>query len=108
MILGEKVTKSLRETMLLGGIKAKFWKWENISGNYSKVASSNISRLEAHTGFFRLRIKGIFDPYVLRPFNKKLISSLVMRVRTRYYTVDLFFKFLPCALLKLLTNNEIY
>ena len=32
---------------------------------YHKVASSNTSRLEAHEGFFRLPMKGIFDPYVL-------------------------------------------
>ena len=41
---------------------------------YCKVASSNKSRLEAHAGFFRLPMKGIFDPYVLWPFSKKLIS----------------------------------
>ena len=33
--------------------------------DYHKVASSNTSRLEAHAGFFRLVIKGIFDPYVV-------------------------------------------
>ena len=33
--------------------------------NYHKGASSNTSRLEAHAGFFRLLMKGIFDPYVL-------------------------------------------
>ena len=32
--------------------------------DYRKVASSNTSRLEAQTGFFRLLMKGIFDPYV--------------------------------------------
>ena len=32
---------------------------------YRKVASSNMSRLEAPAGFFRLLLKGIFDPYVL-------------------------------------------
>ena len=32
---------------------------------YRKVASSNTSRLEAHAGFFRLLMKGIFNPYVL-------------------------------------------
>ena len=31
---------------------------------YCKVASSNTSRLEAHEAFFRLLMKGIFDPYV--------------------------------------------
>ena len=35
---------------------------------YRKVASSHMSRLEAHAGFFRLLMKGIFDP-----FDKKLI-----------------------------------
>ena len=39
---------------------------------YCKVLNSNTSRLEAHAGFFRLLMKGIFDPYV--PFDKKLIS----------------------------------
>ena len=32
---------------------------------YRKIASSNTSRLEAHVGFFRLLMKGIFGPYVL-------------------------------------------
>ena len=32
---------------------------------YHKVASSTMSRLEAHVVFFRLLMKGIFDPYVL-------------------------------------------
>ena len=40
---------------------------------YRKIASSNTSRLEAHVGFFRLLMKGIFGPYVLWPFDKKLI-----------------------------------
>jgi cadmium resistance protein CadD (predicted permease) len=42
---------------------------------YRKVASSNTSYLEAHAGFFRLLMKGIFDA-----FGKKYISELVMRV----------------------------
>ena len=32
---------------------------------YRKVLSSNPSRLEAHTRFFRLLMKGSFDPYLL-------------------------------------------
>ena len=32
---------------------------------HRKVASSNTSCLEAHAGFFRLLIKGIFNPYLL-------------------------------------------
>ena len=31
---------------------------------YRKVASSNTPHLEAHADFFRLFMKGIFDPYV--------------------------------------------
>ena len=31
---------------------------------YHKVASFNMSRLEADAGFFRLFMKGIFSPYV--------------------------------------------
>ena len=41
---------------------------------YHKVASPNTSCLEAHAGFFRLLVKGIFNPYVPCPFDKKLIS----------------------------------
>ena len=37
----------------------------NFEMTYRKVASSNIFRLKAHAGFFRLLMKGIFDPYVL-------------------------------------------
>ena len=48
--------------------------WCKSFSTYRKVASSNTSRLEAHAGFFRLLMKGIFNPYVLRPFDKKLIS----------------------------------
>ena len=32
---------------------------------YRKVASSNTCCLEAHAGFYRLLMKGFFDPYVL-------------------------------------------
>jgi hypothetical protein len=42
--------------------------------NYCKVVSPNTSHLEAHAGFFRLLVKGIFNPYELQPFYKKLIS----------------------------------
>ena len=39
-------------------------------------------------------MKGIFDPlYVLWPFDKKLIPWLVTHIRTRNYTVFLWFKF---------------
>ena len=32
---------------------------------YRKVVTSNTFHLEAHAGFFRMLMKGIFDPYVL-------------------------------------------
>ena len=41
---------------------------------YCKVTTSNTSHLEAHAGFFRLLMKGFFDPYVLGHFDKKMIS----------------------------------
>ena len=56
---------------------------------YRKVASSNASHLEVHAGFFRWLMKWIFNPYELCPLDKKLIPSLVLRVRTRDYTVYL-------------------
>ena len=39
---------------------------------YRKVASANTSCLEAHAGFFRLLMKGIFDPY---GYSELLIKS---------------------------------
>ena len=55
------------------------WHYEKIIlhkvvSRYRKVVSSNTSHLEAYAGFFRLLMKEIFDPYVLLPFDKKLIS----------------------------------
>ena len=35
------------------------------SGTYHKVASSKTSYLEAHAGFFRLLMKGIFNSCIL-------------------------------------------
>ena len=42
---------------------------------------------DQHPGFYRLLMKGIFDAYVLWPFDKKLIFELVMRVNTHDFTV---------------------
>ena len=46
--------------------KVSFWQKVAFTLIYRKVASSNTSRLEAHAGFFRLHMKVIFDPYVLK------------------------------------------
>ena len=54
---------------------------------YSIVASTSPSRFEAHAGHFRLLMKGIFDAYVLWPFDKKSFFELVTRVNTRDFTV---------------------
>ena len=45
---------------------------------------SNPSCLEAHAEFFRPLMKGIFDPYVLWPFDKNWLAT---RIRIRNYTV---------------------
>ena len=42
--------------------------------NYCTVASTSPSCFEAHVGLFKLLMKGIFNPYVLRPLDKKLTS----------------------------------
>ena len=55
-------------------VRVRYEPWALFVLAYRKVASSNTSRLEAHAGFFRLVMKEIFDPYVLWPFDKKLIS----------------------------------
>ena len=52
----------------------KHWCVFHAESKYRKVASSNTTCLGAHAGFFKLLIKGIFDHYVLWPFDKKLIS----------------------------------
>ena len=54
---------------------------------YRIVASTSLSCFEAHTGLFRLLMKGIFYPYVLWPFDKMLISELVLRISIRNFTI---------------------
>ena len=53
-------------------LKKKF-QWE-LKKKFSDriVASTSPSRIKAHAGLFRSLMKGIFDPYVLWPFDKKL------------------------------------
>ena len=59
---------------------------------YHKIASSNTSCLEAHVGFFRLLMKGIFGPYVLWPFEKKLFFYIVtaLELPTIRYAYEMF------------------
>ena len=54
---------------------------------YWKVASSNMSYLEAQAGIYWLLMKGIFDVYILQPFDKKSIFELLMSVHTHNFTV---------------------
>ena len=42
---------------------------------YRIIASSNTSHLEAHPGIFTLLLKGIFDAYLLWPFDKNVTIS---------------------------------
>ena len=48
-------------------------RFDEMNKKWTLAYCNNTSRLEAHAGFFRLLMKGIFDPYVLWPFDKKLI-----------------------------------
>ena len=63
--------------------------WQNtiIFFEYRKVASSNTSRFEAHAGLFKLLMKGIFDAYVLWPFDQKCVFEFLRRVNTRDFTL---------------------
>ena len=62
------VTSFFIHVLSLNLLKFSFTLW--FKSIYRKVASSNTSQL----GLFRLLMKGILDPYVLWPFDKKLIS----------------------------------
>ena len=42
---------------------------------YRINVSSNKSRLEAHVGFFRLLMKGIFDPFVPKIQQTKMLVT---------------------------------
>ena len=56
-------------------LKNKFQDMCPVPANTVKLrVLNNTSCLEAHAGFFRLLMKEILDPYVLGPFDKKLIS----------------------------------
>ena len=46
-------------------VRPRFFDQIGHETKYRKVTSSNTSRLEAHAGFVRFLMKGIFDPYVL-------------------------------------------
>ena len=48
---------------------------------YRKVASSNMSCLEAHAGFFRLLMKGIFELFLL--VIKKFLAAWFDRIETQ-------------------------
>ena len=45
--------------------------------NYFKLAITSPSHLEAHTGSFRLSMKGKFDVYLLWPFGKNRVLYYV-------------------------------
>ena len=55
----------VQENITLEGILLHNFIFLQTSKRYRKIVSFNTSRLEAHAGFFRLLMKGIFNPYVL-------------------------------------------
>ena len=70
-------------THSISGLKSRVLKL-----TYHKVSSSNTSRLEPHPGFDRLLMKGIFDAYVLWPFDKRyVLNYLVTHFNTWNFTV---------------------
>ena len=76
----------------------KQWCTRNLNAlifRYRKVSNSNASCLEAHAGFFRLLMKGIFGTYIC-PFDKKLL----MYIRTHNFTafISFFSDFLASTL----------
>ena len=52
---------------------------------YRKVASSNTSPLEPNAYFFRLLMKGIFDPYVWWPFDKEIYNKIILCVTNTFF-----------------------
>ena len=62
-------------------------------GTVQLVASASPSCIEAHASLFRLLTKGIFNPNVLWPFDKNVISKLVTRISTRDFMVPIFISF---------------
>ena len=48
---------------------------------YRKVASFNTSHLETHVGFFRLLMKGIFDPYIMYCDLLKKVDFVISNAR---------------------------
>ena len=66
--------------------KMNTWPW--LTYRYCIVASISLSCFEAHEGLFRLLIRGIFNLYVLWPFDKKLIFLLVTHVNTCDFAVN--------------------
>ena len=86
------VTKSVTGLYYSWNCSNLFWSdlVQTTSLKFCKIKRSNMSCWEAHVGFFRLFMKGIFGPYVLWHFDKKLIFWLVTRIRIRDYTIHAF------------------
>ena len=54
---------------------------------YCVVVSTSPSHLEAHAGLFRMHMKGIFDAYVLWPFDKSFVFEFETYINTCDFTV---------------------
>ena len=64
-----------------------------ISDYKFRFYTSRMNEFCLHCHWLRLLMKGIFDSYVLWPFDKKFIFELVTRVNTPDYTVHSRFEF---------------
>ena len=101
------VTKSVTGLYYSWNCSNLFWSdlVQTTSLKFCKIKRSNMSCWEAHVGFFRLFMKGIFGPYVLWHFDKKLLFLVVTLISTRDYTVKDEFN---CLVMKTLKSNLSY
>ena len=77
-ITNESLSSHLKSMITF--IQRCFWVFSSQAkeGIYRAALSSNTSHLEAHSGFFRLLMKGSFYHYVLWPFVSSVhVSSLI-------------------------------
>ena len=109
------VVTKLEETLSSLTLEHLFsFKTEYLSGTftYSKVASSNTSRLEAHAGFFRLLMNGICELLTKNLFpnwqhvlgvSQLLIENTNCKLKRKYIMTKVVKTEFPTSLIKKLT-----
>ena len=87
-----KVQNMYSNSFLILIYVSTYWVWEtrvkqfklflfnasHIKVTYHKIMSSNTSCLEAKCMLFQILMKGVFDPYVLWPFDKSWFPNYVV------------------------------